>query len=411
MTGTAVTSLLVLGLAGAIAARRMSRAWPGGASTPAGIVSRLSRRRLPVGALCGVDLALGTGRGGRRSASRAAIAGVAIATTAGVGALVLGASVDRLVGTPALFGWTWDYTTESGVAELLADDPSVESVGLVNASPITIDGKPVTTRGIASLKGELPLLLVEGRPAQAGEVVLGARTMDDLGVGIGDTVVASGSLAEQELRVVGQAVFAGVLDAPEASWGAAIPLAELEELGTEGDSSDGAVIALAEGADRAAFEQRLAALGADAEVAEEPMELQRVREVEGFPWLLTAFLVAVGLMAIAHAIFVTSHRRRGDLAVLRAMGLGRRGVYEALSVQAGTLALVGILIGVPLGVVAGRVLWRFVARSLGVVVTVDVPWPAIVAAGTTACVLLAGLALLPARTLARSKPALALRAE
>ena len=307
-----------------------------------------------MGALCGVDLALGTGRGGRRSASRAAIAGVAIATTAGVGALVVGASVDRLVRTPALFGWTWDYTTESGVAELLADDPSVESVGLVNASPITIDGRPVTTRGIASLKGELPLLLVEGRAAQAGEVVLGARTMDDLGVRIGDTVVASGSLAEQELRVVGQAVFAGVLDAPEAGWGAALPLAELEELGTEGDSSDGAVIALADGADRTVFEQRLAALGADAEVAEEPMELQRLREVEGFPWLLTAFLVAVGLMATAHAIFVTSHRRRGDLAVLRAMGLGRRGVYEALSVQAGTLALVGILIGIPLGVVAGR---------------------------------------------------------
>ena len=97
--------------------------------------------------------------------------------------------------------------------------------------------------------------------------------------------------------------------------------------------------------------------------------------------------------------------------MLRAMGLGRRGVYEALSVQAGTVALFGILIGVPLGVVAGRALWRFVARSLGVVVTVDVPWPAIVAAGTTACVLLAALALVPARTLARSKPALALRAE
>ena len=40
--------------------------------------------------------------------------GVALATVA-VGALVLGTSVDRLVGTK-LFGWTWDYTAESGAA-------------------------------------------------------------------------------------------------------------------------------------------------------------------------------------------------------------------------------------------------------------------------------------------------------
>jgi len=48
---------------------------------------------------------------------------------------------------------------------------------------------------------------------------------------------------------------------------------------------------------------------------------------------------------------------------------------------------------------------------LGVIVSVDVPWPAIVAAGATACLLLTGLALVPARRLARTKPAAALRAE
>jgi ABC-type lipoprotein release transport system permease subunit len=414
-TGAGLTGLLVVTLAAATAARRMARASASSSAAPVGIVSRLSSRRLPVGALCGVDLALGTGRGGRRSAarsaSRTAIAGVALATVAGVGALVLGTSVDRLVGTPELFGWTWDYTAESGAAELLADDPSVESVGLVQAGALTIDGRPVTTRGVASLKGELPLTLIEGRPAQAGEVVLGTRTMDDLGVGIGDTVVAGGSLPEQELRVVGRAVFAGIIDAPEAGWGAAIPLAEFEKLGIEGDSADGAVIALADGADRGAFVQRLEAEGLEVEAAEEPLELDRLREVKGFPWVLTAFLVVVGLMATAHAIFVTSRKRRSDLAVLRAMGLARRGVYEALSVQAATLALVGLVIGIPLGVIAGRILWQSVARPLGVIVSVDVPWAAILGAGVLACLLLAGLALVPARRLARTKPAIALRAE
>ena len=66
---------------------------------------------------------------------------MALATVAGVGALVLGTSVDRLVGTPKLFGWTWDYTAESGAAELL-DDPSVESVGLVQAGRSPSTGAP-----------------------------------------------------------------------------------------------------------------------------------------------------------------------------------------------------------------------------------------------------------------------------
>jgi ABC-type lipoprotein release transport system permease subunit len=413
--GAGLTALLVVALASATAARRMARASASSSAAPVGIVSRLSSRRLPVGALCGVDLALGTGRGGRRSAarsaSRTAIAGVALATIAGVGALVLGTSVDQLVDTPKLFGWTWDYTTEAGAAQLLADDPSVESVGLVNAAAITIDGRPVTTRGIASLKGELPLTLIDGRPAQAGEVVLGTRTMDDLGVGIGDTVVASGTLPPRELRVVGRAVFAGVVDAPEAGWGAAVPLDEFEKLGIEGDNAEGAVVALVDGADRAAFKERLEGQGLAVQEAEEPLELDRLREVKGFPWVLTAFLVVVGLMATAHAIFVTGRRRRSDLAVLRAMGLARRGLYQALSVQAATLALAGLLIGIPLGVIAGRVLWRSVARPLGVIVAVDVPWPAIIGAGVLACLLLAGLALVPARRLARTKPANALRAE
>ena len=93
------------------------------------------------------------------------------------------------------------------------------------------------------------------------------------------------------------------------------------------------------------------------------------------------------------------------------MGLARRGVYQAISVQAGALALVGAAIGIPLGVVAGRALWRGLARTLGVVVTVEVPWTAIFLATVATCVVLALLALVPARRVARTPPAHALRAE
>jgi putative ABC transport system permease protein len=375
--------------------------------------SRLAELGLPVGPLCGLDLVLGSGRRGR-GVNQAAVVGTALAAMAGAGALVLTASTDHLFATPKTFGWTWDYTVPAEVAEHLVADPAVESVGIVQAGPLTIDGRATVTRGISSLKGELPLLLVDGRHAEPGEVVLGTRTMDDLGVDLGDTVVVDGSnLEDQELRVVGAAVFAGVIDVPEAGRGAAMPLEELTRLGLlgqEGDSS--AVLTMAAGADHQAFARRIAEETGDApEAVQQPVELTRLREIEAFPFLLAAFLTGIGLVAMAHAVVVTTRRRRSDMAVLRALGLARRGVYQAVSTQAVVLAFLGACIGVPLGIAAGQALWRGLARSLGLVGVVDVPWPLILGATALAAATLGVFALIPARGLVRTRPAVTLRSE
>jgi ABC-type antimicrobial peptide transport system permease subunit len=68
-------------------------------------------------------------------------------------------------------------------------------------------------------------------------------------------------------------------------------------------------------------------------------------------------------------------------------------------------------VGIPLGVAAGQVLWRNVAGELGVVVVVEVPWLTIAAVVTAACAVITAVALVPARSAARTRPALALRAE
>ena len=160
------------------------------------------------------------------------------------------------------------------------------------------------------------------------------------------------------------------------------------------------------------FGERLAASsGEPPTVAQTPVELQRLREIESFPWLLTSFLVVAGFVVIAHAIVVTIRRRGSDLAVLRSMGLGRGGVYQAISTHAALLAIVGTIVGIPLGVVAGQAMWRGLASSLGLAVSVEVPWPAIATVAVAACLALAALSLLPARAAARARPASMLRAE
>jgi ABC-type antimicrobial peptide transport system permease subunit len=79
--------------------------------------------------------------------------------------------------------------------------------------------------------------------------------------------------------------------------------------------------------------------------------------------------------------------------------------------QATTVALVGILFGVPMGLVVGRVVWEWFASNLGVVPLTVVS--AGVVLGIAAAVVLVGVALAvaPAAVAARTRPAVALREE
>ena len=97
--------------------------------------------------------------------------------------------------------------------------------------------------------------------------------------------------------------------------------------------------------------------------------------------------------------------------MLKAIGLVRRQIAALVCWQAATVALVGIVVGVPLGVIAGRAVWQAFATNLGVVpVTV-------IAVGTLAVLaaaVLVGaivLAIGPALMSARSRPAALLRTE
>jgi hypothetical protein len=409
--GAAAATVVVVGIVAAVVARATRRPVSARPS-PSAIVAALARIGLPVAPLVGVDLALGSSRSRLRGANQVATVAVVMATLAAVGALVLTASVTHLESTPAAYGSTWDFVVGDDDAEQLVTDPAVESVGLVRTGPISLDGRPVIVRGVTSLKGALPVLVVDGRPPQRGEIVLGKRTMDDLDVAIGDTVLAHGALEERRLRVVGEAVFAGVVDVPEAGWGAAVPLTEFEALGSEGDTGAGGTVDLADGVDPAEFAARVEARLEDPPTTvEPPVELARLREIQAFPWILGGFLVAAGLVSVAHAIVTTVRRRRPDLAVLRSIGLSPSGVYQAISAHALVLALAGVAIGIPLGVAAGQSLWRALASSLGVVVTVDVPWPAIAAAAAITSLAIATLALIPARTAAYTAIAESLRAK
>ena len=79
--------------------------------------------------------------------------------------------------------------------------------------------------------------------------------------------------------------------------------------------------------------------------------------------------------------------------------------FPATPANLANFGLVGVIIGVPAGVAAGRLIWQAFAANLGVVpVTVVTAW--VMAAIALGCVLVAnGLAIGPSLAAARSRPA------
>ncbi len=79
--------------------------------------------------------------------------------------------------------------------------------------------------------------------------------------------------------------------------------------------------------------------------------------------------------------------------------------------QATALSAGGLVVGIPLGLVAGVLAWRLVADGLGVSTAATVPMLGLVLI-VPAAILLANLvAAVPARWAARTQPAVALRTE
>jgi hypothetical protein len=143
---------------------------------------------------------------------------------------------------------------------------------------------------------------------------------------------------------------------------------------------------------------------------QQPPVIQGYARVRNLPWVLTGILAALGTMTLAHGLVTTVRRRRRDLAILKTLGFVRKQVSAAVAWQATALMSVA-LIGLPLGIAAGRWAWTSLANALGIPAEPRVPTLA-VAATIAGAILLANLvAALPGRAASRTRAALVLRTE
>ena len=95
----------------------------------------------------------------------------------------------------------------------------------------------------------------------------------------------------------------------------------------------------------------------------------------------------------------------------RSLGFVGRQVRGTIASQALTIGMVALVIGIPLGLIAGRLAWTITTSQLSVVDHAVIPALAMVAGALSFIVLLLLLAAIPGRRAGTIHPATVLRAE
>jgi ABC-type lipoprotein release transport system permease subunit len=419
--GAAVLFLGCVLLTAAVAWRTIG--WHARESRHASFATRLVEgvRARPAPA-AGVRMALERGRGARAVPVGLALVGAVLVISGITGALTFGASLRRVLDEPRARGMSWDVQATDPDGKTILADPDVASATLAVSQTITINDTTVEARGLKTVRGEPPAMFIEGRaPNAIDEVALGRKTRRALHVGTGDVVHAAGPAGTFDLRVVGTAVFSGMSDDPALAEGAALTYEALDRIvrSDEGDLGEAGnpayVVTFASGLDKGGAIDRLnAALnpqGYGVDVPATPAELRRLRDVRRLPVALAIFVGLLGAIAVGYAFVTAVQRRRGDLAMHKALGMTRRGVRVIVLTQATTTVLVGIVLGVPLGLLAARFVWRIQVDNLGARFVVVAPLLALAAVCGGAVVIGNLCSVLPATRAARTRPAVTLRTE
>jgi hypothetical protein len=393
---------------------------------------------LPAPAVCGIRFALVPGGGRQASPVRSAIVGAVVAVAVLVATLTFGSSLNTLVSRPALYGWNWTVLMSAaggvGVMPLAATkkeldaDPDVAAWSGVDFAQLDINGKKVPVMGETPGASVTPPLLSGHDLDGPGQVVLGAETLSQLHKRVGETVEVSGNTGKSTvLRIVGTATFPAVGGSPHTELGTGalldfrlIPKSARNIFNLPGGGPNAELIRLTTPTKAGAL-GRLHKIVPDLEHAaqdtvgfigvQRPAEVADAGSLRATPSYLAFALAGGAVAALGLTLIASVRRRRRDMALLKALGFTQRQLAGAVAWQATVAAVIGLIIGVPVGAFIGRELWNLFAGSIYVVPEPTVPVLSVVLVGIGALLFANLVALVPGRSAARTSAALVLRAE
>jgi hypothetical protein len=403
------------------------------------VVSTLAAIGAPPSALIGVRNALQRRASGSAVPTGTAFLGIVLAVVALCGTVVFGSSLSHLTSTPSLYGDSYQLTfdvipglPDPALLTTIEHDKTVDVITRAVATQVSIDRTTVGALAVERLRGSLPLSTVEGHlPDGDGQIGLGAATMRQVDAHVGSLVnvtvsTPSGGKRTERFRVVSQvplpvvggyvglgngAVF--TMPGYEAASCSSVPGSQKACQQAVVGSNFGAIVTTmvpgARGAATVAHYLHTYPFYASAPVT--PTSLINFGEAVNFPLIFGAIVAIFGATTLAHLLFVSVARRRKETGLLKVLGFTKPQIIATVAWQTTTFTLVGILFGVPLGVIAGRATWNLFAEELGVVpVAVISAW----FIGTLAVGIVVAanlLAIAPALSAARSKPGRLMRGD
>ena len=441
LAGGALVFVIALAAVSALSTLRQGvrrQARPARRSTrrPSRVVAAAAAAGAPAPVIAGTRMAL-EGAGGSPGApahTRSAMTGAVLAAVALASSLCFAASLRSLVDHPRLYGWDWDIALDDNVGygsidlekarTALDDDKDVESWAPVVFGSASLDGSDTPLLGVDPSNRLVPPILDGRRVMADNEVVLGPDTLAALGKTIGDLVELQDGTP---LAIVGTATFpsVGPLRGSLTSLGtggivssAAIP-SFVDDQNPAGDvPTNDLFVRLRPGVDRDAVGSRLVKALDDAglypgsirvQKVQRPAEIVNNQSMGLAPAVLAATVAAAVLVSLALALTASVRRERRELALLKVLGFTRRQLGWTVVANATVIAVVGLTVGLPLGVVLGRWLWVLFSRQLAVVPEPSVPI-AVLFAVAVGVVLLSNLvATVPAALASRIRTADVLR--
>jgi FtsX-like permease family len=407
---------------------------------PSAATAAAAASGLPASAVTGVRFALEPGDRRDPVPVRSALFGAALAVVVVVGAVVFGSSLNNLVTHPPLYGWNWDYALVSGfsadedlpgsqASQLLAHDRHVAAASGVYFTDVLINGQDFPVIGASpGARVNPPLLNGHGLLAR-NQIVLGAETMSMLNEHIGGTVRVGGREGTRSvsLTVVGTATLPALVG-PGMGIGAILDyhLIPPAVRNTQGSAVPGPNAYLIRTTDHSvaalrSLERIVHTINLPSSPSPgsaggvitvlRPEEIVDSHSIEAIPAILGGTLAAGAALALGITLAASVRRRRRDFAVLKTLGLSGRQLAAVVAWQSSVTVVLGAVIGVPLGLVLGHILWSAFAEAIHAVPTTTVPAPTVAATAVGAVVLANIVAAVPARLAAHTRTAVLLRSE
>ena len=316
---------------------------------------------------------------GRSTAGTVATMGMIVAGI--VGTVAFGVSLDRLVSDRGRFGSNFTFQVGDNsdlnatqLRKALTGDPDIAGLMIITGDTARAGKVTVEVAGVERVQGNLAPYVLSGRlPAGPNEVAMGRLTARQLHLHSGDQLDLVGAENRRaSYRVVGLTVVPTVGGNEGVGHGVVLTAEGMQRLVPEPATAMAGVL-LRSNAPLNAPARISARAGAQAGNEDTPSAIINVARVRFIPTFLAILLAALLLMVLLHTVIMSIQDRRQDLAVLTALGADRVWIGRTVHWQTTILTVMPLVFGVPLGIVAGSVVFRAFADGIGAVPDPSLP--------------------------------------